>query len=187
MIRYSILLCLALLMLINTPLYSGAKVSVRLKDGNQINGELLVVTDSSFIISRIENLHEEKLKIARDQIVLIRRDYVESFIVCGRSHLINGVVLGFTAGICIGSLMAYEPRGVTEWGSNYDSYGSGFKTIALFAAGGMSLGALVGATSSTSDKILSKREFADREFLVKMARYGDNEPEFIKKANLKYP
>jgi hypothetical protein len=177
---YSILKLLPVLILINTTLYSGAKVSIILKNGNQINGELLVATDSTFVISQTENLNQEKLTNSELQIIRLRKDEVSSFIVCGKSHFINGIVLGFAAGICIGGLMAYEPRGVTEWGSNYDSYGSGFKTIMLFAVGGAGLGAFLGEQSSTSNRVLSKAELKNHNYLAKMAKYGSKEPEWLR-------
>jgi len=180
---HSIFKILPVLILMNTSLYSGARVSFLLKNGNHINGELLVVADNSFVISTIENLNEEKLRINQNQIVLIRKDEVGMFTVCGKSHLLNGIVLGFAAGICIGGLIAYEPRGTAEWGSNYDPYGSGFKTIILFATGCTSLGALTGITASTSDRVLSKAELTSQNYIKKLARYGSEEPEYLTKIN----
>jgi len=168
---------------INTLSAAGAKVTIVLQTRQQITGELLAVLDSEVIISRTVLLSEEKLKADSEQILRLRSNEIQGLTLNGKSYILDGTLLGCIAGIAIGALLSYEPRGVGSYGSNFDPYGPGPNLIIIGFVGGAIAGGLLGLNASGRDQNINLEGRKNLIFLRDFARYREARlPLFLRKS-----
>jgi len=161
---------------------TGVKVSITLHTGREITGELLVVTDSVLVISRSVGLTYDKLKADTAGIMTVTKDEIKTLIICGKSYVVDGLLLGGIFGMGVGTLLSYEPQGAEANNSNFDPLGAGSGAILIGMAGGMALGAFVGVTSTTSDKEMNIEGRKHIAFLNEYSRFYDRSlPDFLQK------
>ena len=159
---------------------AGAKVTVVFTDGHDITGELLAVTDSELIVSRILYLREDKLKADPDAIMKLNRREILEIKFSGKSYVPDGILLGAIAGIGIGSLVSYEPTGTGAYKSNFDPIGPGPRALIIGLIGGMVVGGILGHIASTRDESVGLEARTGLAFLRDFARYRERRPpEFL--------
>ena len=168
-----------------TPLFAGgAKLTITTRNNQEISGELLYAKDSTLIISTQANVHTEILKKHPEYIVKVERKDILEIRQSGESFLTIGIILGFAAGIAIGTLVSYEPESggdLGSSGSNFNPNGSGAKMLIYCGAGGASLGALAGGTAATKDHDLDLNHIGSFTHIENFSRYGGHPPDFIER------
>lgn len=159
---------------------TGAKVSILLKSGEKITGELLIVTDSLLMISRGVGLTQDKLEADMVDVFKIGRGDIRDLAVCGKSYVPDGVLLGTIFGIGVGALLSYEPTGTEAYGSNFDPQGAGPNAIIIGLAGGAILGGFAGMMASTNDQEVELEGRKNLLFLKDLSRYYERDvPKFL--------
>ncbi len=158
----------------------GAEVTLLLKDGLEINGELLSIRDSTITICTKYSATEKELISLQYPIQVIRTEKINEITLEGSNYKWIGLGIGAVAGIGLGILVAenYEPseaKDKLERGFGKMCMGT---MVGLLAAGvGMGIGELV----STDDVILYEIPPGYKLIPLKaLARYSDEEPEFLK-------
>jgi hypothetical protein len=151
----------------------GADVAVILTNGQKIEGELISIRDSSLLIAT-----------ATGNTIPIRDTNVSRMIVQGNSHVLVGGGVGLLSGLLIGGLVAgmeiesLEREGDVGGAFRWVFGGAGV-SVGLGALAGTLVGVGIGAAASQSDIDVSLDVPAERSALKKLARYPDNEPEFL--------
>jgi len=162
-------------------LADGAKVTIILKSGDEITGEFLAIKESTIIIAKNLHINDKNLELDSLNVLPLNIKDISKIKIHGKSYLLDGMIIGTIAGISIGTLVSYDPRGWETFESNYDAYGPGFKGIILCASGGALLGALAGATAPAGDKEISIKNKYDLFSLKQYTRYKDNIPKFLER------
>src|SRR5260221_4422628 len=72
----------------------GARVTAHLKNGQEVTGELLVVTDHELLISKSLLTSEDKLKANPGEIFKLSTEEIQDLSFKGPSHLLDGLLLG---------------------------------------------------------------------------------------------
>ncbi len=154
----------------------GAEVTLSLKNGTEINGELLSVRDSAVTICTEHSATEEELASLKYPINTVRNDEIKELTLEGSNYVWSGLGIGIAAGTGIGLLvgLAIEPSG--------QSYIS--PELALGVLGfivGAIAGPIVGHALSTEEFVLQGIPPGyDFSLLKPLARYPDEEPEYLK-------
>ena len=160
-------------------LAAGERVSIVLRSGEHISGELLGVGASAIVIAIEAGLHDEILKMHPEKIRRVEKDSIQELSVFSPSHLWDGVLLGMIGGVCVGMLVSYEPTGADSYKSNYDPQGGGPKMLIICGAGGAALGALAGETAQGFSKDFDVTRMKSLVPLKEYSHYKEYEPEFI--------
>ncbi|MGA9363268.1 MAG: hypothetical protein WBW16_02760 [Bacteroidota bacterium] len=150
----------------------GTDVAVLLTSGQEIEGELVSVRDSSVLIAT-----------RTGDIVPIRDTVVSHVIVKGSSHVARGLAFGFVEGTFGGMIVGAAIGDATARNDPAEA----FRAVVGGAMLGAVLGAVVGTVSGgLKGEAESNREIrvdlsmpAERSALKKLARYPDKEPEFL--------
>ena len=159
---------------------AGARITAHLKTGEAVSGELLAVTEDELLISKSPLLSEDKLKASPAEIIKVSRADIVDLAFNGQSHVVDGLLMGSIAGLVIGTLVSYEPRGLDSFGSNFDGYGPGSRALILGFIGGSVVGGLLGKAGSSSDQVIDFRGKKNLIFLRDFARYKEpNPPDFL--------
>ncbi len=159
--------------------HQGIEITVLLKNGRRVYGELLYVRDSSIIICTETSATEEELKNNTYPLITVSHDKIQEIMIEeGHSYVIMGAAAGLLGGILVGSLVSY----IILHDDKSDMVGLGYAIITL---AGIVLGFLagvgIGAANSTDDLILNKFPLDyDFSVLAPLARYTGEAPEFLK-------
>jgi hypothetical protein len=158
----------------------GAEVTLLLKDGDEINGELLSVRDSAITMCTEYSATEKELASLQYPIHIIRTEKIWELTLEGSNYRWIGLGIGAVAGIGLGIIVAenYEPR------ESSDRLATGFGKTCL---GGM-VGVLVAGLGRGIGELVSINEVILYEIppgykllpLKSLARYPDEEPEYLK-------
>ena len=154
----------------------GAEVTLSLQNGKEINGELLSVRDSTMIICTEHSAKEEELTSLKYPINTVRNDEIKELTIEGSNYVLAGLGIGIAVVTVIGYLVG--KGGVTG------AVGSS-AAVPLGTGGGFLLGAIVGPligwAASTEEYILQEIPLGyDMTFLKPLARYPDEEPEYLR-------
>ncbi|HLX13484.1 MAG TPA: hypothetical protein VKS81_11785 [Bacteroidota bacterium] len=160
---------------------AGAHLSIRTNDSSEIKGDLLLITDSVLVITRLFNAREDFVEQHLKEIEVVRLDKITAIKLCGRSFTSDGLLLGAAAGLAVGTLLDYEPHGISRYDVNTDPVGPGAIAIVYCGLGGMAIGAFLGAEEVTHDEELDLNDPVTRRNLIDMARYRNEPPEWLKK------
>ena len=156
-----------------------SEVKIYLNNGQEIEGELVSVRDSSVLIA-VESEHiPSGLPPPIQGILAINDTLVSHVIVEGSSHVLLGMGVGFVGGtfggmvigMLAGSAAATDPVERT-FGASFGG-GEGAMVGALT---GTLLGGLIGGSASESDIEVSLSVPSERSALKKLARFPDKEP-----------
>ncbi|MCK5086509.1 MAG: hypothetical protein KAQ90_03265, partial [Melioribacteraceae bacterium] len=130
----------------------GAEVTVLLKDGTEIYGELLSVRDSSIIICTEYSASEEELANLTYTIVTIPNGKIQELTIQeGHSYVIIGMGAGIIGGYFIGLGVAW----ILLKDDKSDMVGIGYALIAgLGMLLGLGAGGAIGSANSTDDVVL---------------------------------
>jgi hypothetical protein len=157
----------------------GAEVTLLLKDGEKINGELLSVRDSTIIMCTKYSATEKELASLQYPIHTVRTDNIWEITLEGSNYMWIGLGIGTAAGIGLGVLVGenYESE---SHDSREEAY-IGFCLGTLVFTGAVALGARIGEIVSTDDVILYEIPPGYKLLPLKsLARYPDEEPEYLK-------
>ena len=156
----------------------GAEITLSIKNGEEINGELLSVRDSTITLCTKHSATEEELAKLKYSITTVRNDEIQELTIEGSSYVWNGLFIGIGAGTGIGVIIGL----IIEADSRGDF--KGYKTIGLGMIGfitGAIAGPLVGYSLSTEEFILQEiPPDYDFSLLKPLARYPDEEPEYLR-------
>ena len=156
----------------------GAEITLSLKNGTEINCELLSVRDSTITICTEHSATEEELAKLKYPINTIRNDEIKKITIEGSNYVWSGLGIGILAGAGIGLLVGYAIVGSPK---------AFYEGMAILAGGilgfivGAIAGPIVGSGLSTDDVVLFVTPPGyDLSFLKPLARYPDEEPEYLK-------
>jgi hypothetical protein len=163
----------------------GAGVSLFLRDKTEFKGELLYVQDSNLTICTEHSAKEEELANLTYPINTIQSDEIQELTIKGSNYLWTGVGYGAAGGAALLGIIVYATY--TEGTSRYFSEGiftRGGQTavgIIFGALAGSIAGGVVGHIFSRDDVILQQIPPGyDMSFLKPLARYQDEEPEYLR-------
>jgi hypothetical protein len=160
---------------------SGARMTIVLTSGEQITGELIAARKDALLISRQVGISEDTLIADPGRITVLGRAEISKISIPGKSWIFDGIVVGLIGGVGCWGLMASDPGRPP---TGLDPAGPGEKGLILFGLGGIALGVLVGATSSTRDKLVDVEVLNSLIYLQEFARYKEEEPDFLRQTNL---
>lgn len=155
----------------------GARATFVLSTGEELTGEILYSRKDALILTTKYSPTEEKLILHADKIRTIRMNDVHAVKLLGASHVFDGIAIGFIGGICIGSLMAFDPHADARF--HYDEAGMGEKALVIFAGVGTALGCVTGITTSTHDLDIDIHTLTNFNYFRQFSRYGEEEPDFL--------
>lgn len=145
----------------------GVEVSLLLKSGDEINGELLYVRDSNMILCSEYAAKEEELTERIYPISIISNKDIQQLTIVGSSWIWEGIAAGAFVGGLTGMLIASE----------------GLEVMAGLVFGtwiGLTAGWITGYVLSTEEYVL--QEIPDDynwSILIPLSRYQDKEPEYL--------
>ncbi len=158
----------------------GAEVTVLLKDGEESEGELLSVRDSTITLCTKYSATEKELASLQYPIHTVRTDKILEITLEGNKYpFLIGFGIGAVAGIGLGILVAenYESE---ELDRGWDELVGGCFGIMVFS-GVAAIGTVIGLIASTDDVILYEIPPGYKFLPLKsLARYPDEEPEYLK-------
>jgi hypothetical protein len=152
------------------PPTQGTDVVVLLTTGQEIEGELVSVRDSSVLIATEDEDVPSALSTGVKGILGIKDTMISHVTIEGNSNVLLGMGLGFLGGTVAGGVIgakSYSPP------PEPDNLGG---AIAGMVEATVGLGAAVGAATSRSDIEVNLSVPAERLALKKLARYPDKEP-----------
>jgi len=146
----------------------GVEVSLLLKDGIVINGELLSVRENTIILCQEYSANEKELSKLIYPISIILNTDIQQLTILGSSWIWEGIAAGAFVGGLTGMFMASE----------------GLEVMAGLVIGtwiGLTAGWIIGYALSTEEYVLQKipPEY-NWSILKQLSRYPDKEPEFLK-------
>jgi hypothetical protein len=157
-------------------LAQGADVSLLLKNGQEISGELLSVRDSSLVISTMEDANENDLSTQTVGIIAVRNEELFHVVVKGKSNIVTGMAGGVLYGAALGGVLCSCIPAASGLSTPEERAAGG---AFVFGAIGFVVGTIAGIASSSNDKLVEPRMNNDFSSLRPLARYPDKEPEFL--------
>ena len=160
----------------------GAEVTLLLKNGEEISGELLPVRDSSINLCEKYSATEEELAIQKYPIINVRTDTIFELEINGNFYpLWIGTGIGLLAGTVV-YLMVKDNKDENQELAAYESFNEMGNTC--LGLGIFTLAASIGALLSTREVILSDIPSGYNFLPLKsLARYPDEEPVYLKAIN----
>ena len=158
--------------------YAGAKAYIKMNDGTDYSGELLVVRDSIMIICEEYYADEQELADSVYALFVLNNRDIKLIELSVGKHLGIGVGVGFIAGSLAGGVAAYSAY------SGPDPYGA-FHAYVGAAVGGF-VGAIIGGTIgfffTNYEEVYEQAnpEEYDFERLNIYSRYGNKDPDYLK-------
>lgn len=150
----------------------GAEVTLSLKNGTEINGELLSVRDSAVTICTEHSATEEELTSLKYPINTVRDDEIQEITIEGSNYVWTGLGAGMLVGI--GGYLLITTASVDV-------------TVGALIGGGLIIiaasivGPIVGYSLSTEEFVLQEIPPGyDLSILKPLARYPDEEPEYLR-------
>ena len=149
----------------------GSDVTVKLKYGNQLHGELLFVDQTSVVISTNEDVTKNVFELGGAGIINISSDSITSITVSGQSKILQHMAMGILIGIGTGALIGLA-SGDDKPGFMSFSAGEKAAILGIFlGAVGLVVGLISGVFSSTYDKDFQPLDKNGFSFLREYARY----------------
>ena len=154
----------------------GVEVTLSLKNGTEVNGELLSVRDNTLIICKEYSATEGELANLTYPINTIPNNEIKELTIEGDSYIWAGIGFGALGGAILGAIVGYVIA-VEEKSFGVEIIGGGLIGIIV----GAIASGVVGNANSTDDVILQEIPMDyDFSFLKPLARYPDEEPEYLK-------
>ncbi len=183
MLNRLIILAASFMLPLSVLLADGAKVSVFLKSGEVLEGELIAVRNDAILIARQPGLSEKALAQDSTSVMRLPLGEVGLVRVPGSSHVLLGALIGLPVGIAAGALigasMTDEPKNVPGLiVYPLDAAAHTAAGAAIGGAGGLVLGLIVGGAASQSDQDFPPTDIAK---LRTFARYSGNEPGLLQR------
>ena len=162
-----------LLSLITFPCYSqGETVVIYTTDRNKVPGELIFVRGNGILLSKRALWQNADVKKAKEEIIYIAGEKIDSMQINGRSKLLSGLLLGASVGALLAAL-------VVSGDDKSDNYGPGVEIHYLFdPLLGALVGGIVGILKSTKDRTIPVNINMISE-LRTFARFKTKEPDYL--------
>lgn len=152
----------------------------------QFNAEILSVRDSSLVLASPCGLSQDDLINKKAQILVVREDEIYGVKTAGSSNIFPGMLFGGTAGCVSGCLIGRslkvtpttEPYGCNKSEDELRNE-NGVNYAVGVGAGGILLGAIIGAATSSRDSLWITPVRRDFRALKPLARYPLQEPQFL--------
>jgi hypothetical protein len=161
---------------------TGARVLLHSVNAKQIEGELLVIRPDKIVICTPYGLKQPALIDNPGAILIVPVHEIQYIIVRGRKNTLKGLAGGFLTGFGLGALFGFASGDDSE---GFIRFTAGEKAmmlgIFLGIIGGIG-GAVVGYFSSTRDRRVEPVEGIGFQHIHTYARYGDYEPDFVRKS-----
>ena len=157
----------------------GAEVTLLLEGGQEINGELLSVRDSTISICTEYSATEKELARLLYPIHTVRTDEILEITLEGSNYVWIGLGIGAVAGIGLGVLVVtnYESESSSTYSESMEKGGYGCLGFTLAAT----LGTVIGELASTDEVILHEIPPGYKLLPLKsLTRYQDEEPEYLR-------
>ena len=173
--------------------YAGAKAYIEMNDGSDYAGELLTVRDSIMILCEEYDADEQDLADSIYALYVLNNRDIKLIELYGGNYLGAGIILGGSTGSIIGTGIGktdepeHPPRDPDEW--HFDLWYSqeiNEGAVTGFCLGG-AIGALIGGTIGyfiTDDEVVYEYVNPEEYDFTKLniyARYGDNEPTYLRR------
>jgi hypothetical protein len=153
----------------------GADVVLFLNDGREISGELLVVMDSSLVISFVSVDRKEVFE--KDTVV--RNQEILHVIVKGKSNILKGmgegIIIGGGIGVLLGFLSGDDEEGFIRFTAAEKALALGV----VLGGAGLIIGTIAGIASSASDRHIEPLGNRDFSILKPIARYQKSQWELL--------
>ena len=154
----------------------GVEITLSLKNGTEYNGELLSIRENSVIICTEYSATDDELANRIYPIITIQNSEIKKLKIEGDSFIWVGIGYGALGGVLAGALVGYTIA-VEEKSFGVEILGGG--VIGLIV--GAIAGGFVGNANSTDDVLLQDIPPGyDFSLLKPVARYPDEEPEYLK-------
>ena len=154
----------------------GAEIIVLLKNGSEIYGELLLVSQSDIILSTQLSAAEEDLVNFKFPITTIQQEQIEELTFEGSSYILAGLGLGTLTGIGAGLIVAASSNPTGDF--------AGLAYVFGFALGflvGSIAGSIIGNAVSTDDIVFQNiPQGYDFSAFKPLSRYPGEVPDFMK-------
>ena len=165
----------------------GAGVTLLLKNKTEVKGELLYVQDSTLTICTEHSANEEELVNHTYPINKVRNNEIQKLTIEGSNYLWTGAGYGAAGGAVLFGIIVYATyKEGTSRDFNFTEgiFSRGGQTamgVIFGALTGAIAGGLVGHILSTDDVIIQQIPPGyDMSFLKPLARYTDEEPEYLR-------
>jgi len=161
---------------------AGARLAILLRGGEMVTGELLEVKEDALIVSEDMGAFEDILKSHPNKILRVDKTEIKDLTICGKSHVLDGMTVGLATGLCVGALMAYDPKGLNATSSYLDRSGGGPIAMIVFGLGGCALGAFAGGlgTAVMRDRHIDVERRQNFLSLRELAHYKEAKPDSFK-------
>ena len=155
--------------------YAGATAYIKMNDGTDYTGELLVVRDSKMIICEEYYADEQELADSVYALFILNNRDIEMIELYVGNYLGTGILVGSGAGSLVGGAAYSDPGPYGDWGA------------LAGGMGGLFIGAMIGGTigfffTDYEDvyEQVNPEEYDFKKLNI-YARYVNNEPDFLKK------
>jgi hypothetical protein len=172
---------LSLLFCVHAATAGGSRITLLLRSGLEVKGELLSVREKSLIVTKVNDVSDWELTDHPEFISEVSRMDIQKVTIRGKSHVLGGMGIGLLVGTVGGVLLGGSAGKVKDPVVNtitQPSFAVGGAVI--FGLGGMLVGALIGGASSRGTEEINADTMQDLFYFRPYARYQDNEPEFIR-------
>lgn len=161
-------------------LYSqGSTVSIDLRNGSHLTGELLSVRPDGILLCTVEGLSEKSLPEHQRDLLKIRNDDILRITVQSRSLVIQKSLTGLLSGGGIGFLIGVMGGDDTEGFFRMSAMEKGGIGGVLGAGIGFVAGLLFGLADSKPDRMVEALPGSGFQSIRSAARYPVTEPVFI--------
>jgi hypothetical protein len=156
----------------------GVNVVLLLTNGQEVEGELISIRDSSVLIVVEDQNVPRALATGVQGILAVKDTMISHVIIEGSSRVLLGIGLGLYGGGLVAAAVAPRPSSEDPLVKGVQEMDRAVRVV-LAALAGMIVGGVIGASASESEIEVSLSVPAERSALKKLARYPDKEPEFL--------
>ena len=173
---------LSLLLCVQSASAGGRGITILLRNGQEVKGELLSAREKSLLVSNLDNAKDWQLAEHPEFIQVVSYQDIQKVILKGKSHVLVGMGIGLLAGTLGGAIIG----GIAftdDTDPEFNQVTRPFGAMVLGTVGGLSgliIGALVGGAGSRGDRKINTERLQDLFYFRQYARYQENEPEFLK-------
>jgi hypothetical protein len=159
----------------------GKKISILLRSGREVAGELLSAREKSLVVIKVNNVSDWELMDHPESISVISQADILKVTIQGTSHhVLRGMGLGWLAGTVVSAIIGIAaPKSKDPNGMSMDGAGVAFG----MAAGGMLgllVGGIIGGASSWGEEEIDSDGLQDLFLFRQYARYQKDEPVCLK-------
>ena len=172
---------LSLLLCIQSASAGGRRITIMLRSGQEVKGELLSVREKSLVVTKVNDVSDWELTDHPEFIAAVSGQDIQKVIIKGKSHVLGGMGIGLLAGTLGGVIIggsAGKTDNTTVNSISQPMFAAGGAVI--FGLGGLLVGALIGGASSKGGEEINADSLQDLFYFRQYARYQENEPEFLK-------